>query len=113
MHAPYDFETWRGFWDVVEGMEGLDHRGSLGVWVEFWGEEQGLVRECGWVRCMVEAGERRKKGAGVGRVDVGVEWRVGPWRSERRGEVEEVVSEAWARRESENVRAEIGVEESQ
>lgn len=94
MHAPYDFGTWKSFWEIVGEMEGLDGRGSLGVWVEYWGGEE---RVSGLVGCIIEAGKRR--GKPIQRVDMGVEWRIGPWRSERRRELEEVIREAWMGRE--------------
>ncbi|MCJ1279591.1 hypothetical protein MMC21_007415 [Puttea exsequens] len=84
IYAPFDEETWVSFWALVGGL-GLE---SLGVEVEYFGEESECKGGAGWVRPML--GVR-----GVREVGVEIRWRVGPWDSVRLEEVEGEVERAW------------------
>ena len=87
VHAPYDWETWESFWALVHGM-GLR---SLGVWLEYWGPEEVDWVESEWARPMFRV-------KGVGKVNLRVERRVGPWDRERLERLEGVLRRVWTSR---------------
>ncbi|KAK0514006.1 hypothetical protein JMJ35_003728 [Cladonia borealis] len=51
IYAPYDFNTWARFWEVVAGMELV----SLGTQIEVWGHgEEDFKHEATWLRELMQ-----------------------------------------------------------
>ena len=57
IHAPYDFNTWARFWEVVAGMELV----SLGTQIEVLGHcEEDVSHEAPWLRELMQVRGVRK-----------------------------------------------------
>lgn len=83
IHAPYDFNTWARFWEVVAGMELV----SLGTQIEVLGGEEDVKHEATWLRELMQV-------RGVRKVDVRIYWKT-VWVLIRQPDLEMAVRRRW------------------
>lgn len=84
IHAPYDFNTWARFWEVVAGMELV----SLGTQIEVLGHvEEDLSHEAPWFREIMQV-------SGVRKVDVRIYSKT-VWELIRQPDLEMAVRRRW------------------
>ena len=84
IHEPFDSETWTRFWKVVGKMR----LSSLGLWLEYWGQELGCTIGADWMEPVLQVHD-------VGRVGVHIQYRCSPWDWKRMPVMEEVIEKAW------------------
>ena len=88
VYEPYDFATWRRFWQIVAGeMIGLR---QIELALEYVGTWQTPKAEQSWVKPTMGV-------KGMQHVSISLLERRSPWDKERCGEVEKVVEDAWKR----------------